>query len=248
MKGVIMMLTIYTSHRDRKLSDLIERYGGPRSRRYIDNRPTQEASQCRVFKEFFDHFVKGKDCSPNVRKYIIDSAKQAKESLDYQRGLIGWYDNQYVVVFLNCEGLDTCGIKITHNEKEKETFRAFMSGSSSSALNAFYVLCLRLLREKQRARMFHELPTAGVIYSNYPEEDFVVSDGFIQYINTIHALEKACFSSVRIISDALDRGVTYDEINSIFPNDIEARFLNRNFNGYEKAQLESITHNCAIEA
>lgn len=247
MKGVIMMLT-YTNYTDRMLSDLVDRYGGPRSRRYIDHKSDQMATQCKIFKEFFDHFVKGKDCSPAVRRYIVDAAKQEKNGLDYQRGLIGWYDNQYIVVFLNCEGLDTCGIKITHNDKEKETFRAFMSGSSSTALSAFYILCLRLLREKQKTRIIKELPTEGVIYSNYPEEDFVLSDGFIQYINTIHALEKACFSSIRIISDAFDRGVTYEELNDILPRDVEARFMNRKFDDFETAQLESLTHNCAIEA
>ena len=223
-------------------------FGGSRINRYVGLKQSVEAAMPKLLKEFFEHFVRGKDCSNETRKYIVDAAKLANESDDYLKGAIAEYKDQYVIVFLNVTGLDTCGVKITYNEKDKTLFRAFMSGCSDTAMKALYAVCLRLAREKQRVRILKELETYGVIYSNFPEEDFLVRDGFVIYTNCRYAQKRGDSESIKIITDALARGVTYEEISDVLPRDIECRFLNRELSDYEKAQIKSLHHGIAAEA
>lgn len=227
-----------------------ERYFGSRISRYANQNVKMEveASMPTLLKQFFDHFVRNKDCSESVRKYIIDAATETKKSDDFLKGAIGIYNNQYVVAFLNAEGLDTSAMKITYNERDKKLFRSFMSGGSSTAINAFYALCLRMMREKQRVRLIKQQETRGVIYSTYPEEDIILHDGFITYTNEAYAKQRCNPEALEVVSNAFERGVTYEEISDILPKDIEARFMNRELNEFEKAQLNALEHGIAAEA
>lgn len=241
MKGVITMLSFEMT---------CERYYGSRISRYANQNVKMEveASMPTLLKQFFDHFVRGKDCTESIREYIIDAAIETKNSDDYLKGAIGIYNNQYVVAFLNAEGLDTSAMKITYNERDKKLFRSFMSGGSSTAINAFYALCLRMMREKQKVRLIKEQETRGVIYSTYPEEDIILSEGFITYTNEAFAKQRCNPEALEIISNAFERGVTYEEISEVLPKDIEARFMNRELDEFEKAQLNALEHGIASEA
>ena len=241
MKGVITMLSFEMT---------CERYGGSRISRYgnMVKKMEVEASMPTLLKQFFDHFVRGKDCSDSVRKYIINAANETRNSDDYLKGVIGIYNDQYIVAFLNAEGLDTSAIKITYNDKDKKLFESFMSGCSQTAMSAFYALCLKLIREKQRVRLIKQQETRGVIYSTYPEEDIILYDGFITYTNEAYAKPRCNPEALEIISNAFERGVTYEEISEILPKDIEARFMNRELNEFEKAQLNALEHGIAAEA
>lgn len=241
MKGVITMLSFEMT---------CERYGGSRISRYgnMVKKMEVEASMPTLLKQFFDHFVRGKDCNDSVRKYIINAANETRNSDDYLKGVIGIYNDQYIVAFLNAEGLDTSAIKITYNDKDKKLFRSFMSGCSQTAMNAFYALCLKLIREKQRVRLIKQQETRGVIYSTYPEEDIILHDGFITYTNEAYAKQRCNPEALEIITNAFERGVTYEEISDILPKDIEARFMNRELDEFEKAQLNALEHGIAAEA
>lgn len=242
MKGVITMLSFEMT---------CERYGGSRVSRYGNQNiklMEVEASMPKLLKQFFNHFVKGRDCDESIRKYIIDAANETKDSNDFLKGAIGIYKDQYVVVFLNVEGLDTSALKITYNEKDKKLFRAFISGCSNTAMSAFYALCLKMMKEKQRVRLIKQEETRGVIYSTYPEEDKVLQEGFIIYTNEAFAKQRCNSEALEIISNAFERGVTYEEISEILPKDIEARFINRELDDFEKAQLNALEHMIALKA
>ena len=240
MKGVITMLSFEMT---------CERYTGSRISRYANHKKLEvEASMPTLLKQFFDHFVKGKNCDESIRKYIIDAVIETNNSDDYLKGVIGIYNDHYIVAFLNAEGLDTSAIKITYSDKDKKLFRSFMSGCSQTAMSAFYALCLKLIREKQRVRLIKQQKTRGVIYSTYPEEDIILHDGFITYTNEAYAKQRCNPEALEIVSNAFERGVTYEEISDILPKDIEARFMNRELNEFEKAQLNALEHGIAAEA
>lgn len=225
-----------------------ERYSGTRVSRYLDIPVKHEATMPKVLYEFFMKFVRGKDCSADVRKYLVDATKSDGISEDIQKGIIGEYDGQYIIVFLGVRGLDTCALKITFNDKDKELFRSFIAGCSPTAMSGLFALCIKLLREKQLVRLYKELETNGVLYSSYPEEDNVIQEGFITYSNEALAKSVANAKVIETISDALYRGVSYEEISDVLPKDYNARFMNRAFDDFELMQIEALQPGIAKEA
>ena len=237
------MLTYAT----RTLSNSIRRPGGSRKERYLPIPVVEDVSQHRLIRSYFDHFVKGKDLDSDTRKYFSECYKNQPEA-EAEKGLIALYDDQYVICFLGAENLCCCGMKITHNDNEKEIFRAFMSGSTKVAFKSFQQLCLRLLKEKQRIRILKNLPVVGVLYSSYPEEDIEIKTGFMRYMNRVKALELADSKSVEFISEAIERGCTLEEIDAILPQDPEARFMSRKLDDIEYSQIEFLNPKSAVNA
>lgn len=241
------MLTL-SRYDDKLKSNLVERYGGPRFKRYCKTEVTVVPRQCSILKEFFDYFVKGKEPSEATGKYVVSAVESASGDDSYKKGLIARYDGNLVIVFLNVQGLDTCALKITHNKTEADIFVRFMTTCSEIAIDAFYAVALKLLKDKQRTRIIKGLPTEGVIYSSYPEVDEPISSGFIEYNNIVRARKISGVDTSVIISDSFDRGVSYAEIEAVLPRDIQARFLARKFNDYERSQIEALEPNCALQA
>lgn len=236
------MLT-YTTRTDKILSNTINRLGKSRYNRYVDfTRPIQNAEMHKIYKEFFEWFVNNKSFEENIKSYILSLIESNKESMEFRKGLIGILDGEYVVVFMGVSGIDTSVIKITYNDSERILFRRFLDkyDTHSPAMDAFLIMTLKLLTSKQIASLIKNETTTGMMYANYPEVDKIIDHGFIRY--TTDSLTKgiAYKSGIDATFNAINRGVSIEEIEAVFPDDPEARLFAREFTEMEVAQLNAL--------
>ena len=230
------------TNNEKDLSRNISRLGKSRKERYL-NIPTQNAEMHKIYKEFFEYFVNLKPIEDNVKNFIMNIIKSNNKSLEFKKGLIGVLNNEYVVVFMNVAGLDLACIQITYNDEERILFRNFLDKCNSYPTNmdAFLILSLNLLKNKQMASLIKNEQTVGRVYINYPLQDYIVDKGFIRY--TTDSLSKiACKSGIDATFNAINRGVSIKEIEDVFPEDPEARLFAREFTEEEVTQINALEY------
>lgn len=239
------MLTGIQNKEEKYYSSIFPRYGRSRKERYLE-RPISEATMVGVLKELLDYGVKGIMPSTSTNKFINESIKKAK-SLGYKDGLLAMYKGEYIIVFLKVKGLDHCALKLTHNNEERKLLNEFYMSSTAETRLVFSVMCLNILREKQRINLLNNKPTYGIIYSNYPEKDENI-DTFVRYINISQAGKTADINSIQAVNAAIERGCTEDEILSILPRGTENKFFNVVWTDYELAQMNALEPGISAKA
>lgn len=231
------MLTGIVNKDEREYASIFQRYGRTRKERYLE-KPTHEATMVGVIKELLTFGVKSTMPSEATVKFINESIEKGK-TLGYKDGMIAMYKGEYVIVFLKVKGLDHCALKLTHNAEERKLLNEFYMSSTAQTRLLLSVMCLNILREKQRVNLLNGKPTYGIVYSNYPEKDEVI-DTFVRYINVTQASQIANVNSIYAVNAALERGCTEEEILSIIPKGIENKFFNVQWTDYEIAQINAL--------
>ena len=245
-------MLMYSTNEEKEISSLLRRgmRGEVRGDRYISLSSKKEVSMNTILKQFIDTFVRNQKPDEYVRKYIVECINRLKK-FDKQNdfiegGILAKYHERYIIVFPRIRNLDLCALKVTHSDKEDKLLMEFFANVDPKVKELFIEVCYQIAEDKQQRRVLRDLPTSGVIYSNYPEEDIVISDGFVEYITTNH--KEISTDSNLVINELLSRKVSYEEIDSIIPEDVESRFLVRDFDEYEIAQLEILYPNISAQA
>lgn len=239
------MISGLIDKKEREVSLSAERFGGMRKNRYIE-REEKEAVMIKVLEDIINHGINGRNISDSTKKIIKDAAIKARD-LGWSEGLLAKYKNEYVIVFLNVEGLDHCALKITHNESERKLVNEFYMSSSDKDRLIFSLVCLNLLRDKQRVAVLHRQPTYGMIYSNYPDNDEPI-DTFVQYINIVRAGKIVNVDSIYAVKSAIERGCSEEEILAILPRGTENKFFNVTWTDFELAQMDALMPNISAQA
>ena len=191
-----------------------------------------------VIRELLNFGVRATEPSEAAANFINESIEKAK-TLGYEDGMIAMYKEDYIIVFLNIDGLDHCALRLTYNADERKLLNEFYMSSTAETRLILSVVCLNLLREKQRINLINGKPTYGIIYSNYPGKDESI-DTFVRYINLTQASKIANSSSIYAVNAALERGCSEEEILSVLPLGAENKFFNVQWTDYELAQINAL--------
>ena len=231
------MFTGIQNKEEKEYANIFQRYGRSRKERYLD-KPNCEATMVGVLRELLNFGVKATTPSEATIKFINESIEKSR-NLGYKDGMIAMYKGDYIIVFLKVKGLDHCALKLTHNAEERKLLNEFYMSSTAETRLILSVMCLNLLREKQRINMLNSKPTYGIVYSNYPEKDEPI-DTFVRYINVSQASQIANINSIYAVNAALERGCSEEEILSILPRGTENKFFNVQWTDYELAQMNAL--------
>lgn len=231
------MISGIVSKKEKEASGIFQRYGRMRKDRYID-RHIDEVTMVGVIRDLMNFGVKGASLSDATIDFINQSIEKAK-TLGYKDGLLAKYKDEYIIVFLGVKGLDHCALKLTHNAEERKLLNEFYISSTSESRMVLSIMCLNILREKQRIALMNAEPTYGIVYSNYPEKDEPI-DTFVRYINISQAGNTANLNSIYAVNAALERGCTEEEVLSILPKGVENKFFNVCWTDYELAQMNAL--------
>ena len=239
------MITGIVNKKEKEYSNIFQRYGRSRDKRYVE-RTIGEAKMVGVLKDICLFGTTGMTLPHSTMLFVQESIKKAK-TLGYKEGLYATYKGEYIVVFLNVEGLDHSALKITHNEEERKLFNNIFISSTEDTRLVFSIMCLNLLREKQRIALLDGKPTYGMLYSNYPETEEAI-DTFVKYINVAQAGKIVNVNSIYAVNEALNRGCTEEEIMEVIPRGTENKFFNVQWTDYELAQVNALKPNIKYEA
>ena len=239
------MLTGIQNKEEKYYASIFQRYGRTRKERYL-NRSKDEVSMIGVLRELLNYGVRGISLSDATIEFINESITKAKD-IGYKDGMIAMYKGEYVIVFLKVKGLDHCALKLTHNAEERKLLNEFYMSSTAETRLVLSVMCLNLLREKQRINLLNGRPTYGIVYSNYPEKDELI-DTFVRYININQAGQIANVNSIYAVNAALERGCSEEEILSILPKGTENKFFNVVWTDFEIAQMNALKPGICTQA
>lgn len=222
-----------------------------RSDRYISTKMHAGVRMAPIFKNYIYQYMNGKhfedgyfdkvkNIPTNVRRYV-------------NHGFLANYNGYIAAFFPDTPGLDNCGLRLTYTNDEFNRVIEFVSktshGKDKPFLTVFLAMCLDYLFEAQRVNLIKGLNTEDVIYTFSNDERCICmgdSMARILHMDIPRQVDTVAYNAV--VSAMMDRDVPQEEIEAILPDDVQAKLFIRQYDGYELAQIESITRHAYAEA
>lgn len=221
-----------------------------RSDRYVSTKMHAGVRMIPIFKKYIDqynygkhfdneYFDKVKNMPTNVRRYV-------------NHGFLANYDGYIVAFFPDTPGLDNCGLRLTYTNEEFNRmveFTAKTNGKDKPFMTVFLAMCLDYLFDAQRVNLIKGLNTENIIYTFSNDERFIyMGDSMVRILHMDIPRQVDTVAYNAVMSAMIDRDVPQEEIEVILPEDIEAKLFIRPYDGYELAQIESLTRHAYAEA